>query len=94
MHTYFIISAIVLAYAGLQVPLWKVCEALKHLPQFDEQYNEFLKEREDFMSEKLLHASREAGALCRRCNTCNRVCHKYDIYADGTVECSDCKQGK
>jgi hypothetical protein len=86
MLEYIIITVAVLAYAGLHAHLHYAAKPLKSLSAFDTERNEFLVER-------MLQASKNAGTLSRLCSTCQRVVHKYDLFANGTVRCHDCKAG-
>jgi hypothetical protein len=53
--------------------------------------DEFDRQRTDFLVEKMLWASKTAGVLCRVCDNCRLVVHKYDLKATGEVRCHDCK---
>lgn len=79
----FVIIAV--AWAGIHTHVYLAVQKLSSsLTAHD-------KERAEFIIEKAISAAKNAGALSRRCSKCDRVVHKYDLFADSTVVCHDCK---
>jgi hypothetical protein len=86
MHDYATITITVLSflgYAGLHLHVYFAAKPLKKINLYDQ-------ERAEFIVEKMLHASKNAGALCRLCSECKRVVHRYDLSPEGKVSCYDC----